>query len=45
VHLTIEKGAIDARGAQFGDEASLARLADRVAQRVSAVLEAQGASA
>jgi hypothetical protein len=35
--------SVDARGAQFTDEAALQRLTDRVAQRVAAVLETQGA--
>jgi hypothetical protein len=42
--IVIEKGAIDARGAQFSDEASLDRLADKLAQRVSAIGERTGSA-
>jgi hypothetical protein len=42
--MTIEKGAvvIDARGAQFADEASLAKLAQRVGQQLDAMAQRVG---
>jgi hypothetical protein len=42
LHITIEKGAIDARGAQFADDRSLEVLADRVQAKLALLSQRNG---